>query len=41
MQVARGRATADWFQDLLTNPKAVQSNQMAPAGGLYLVRVLY
>ena len=41
VQVARGRATVDWFKELLTNDDAVQSNQMAPAGGLYLVRVLY
>jgi tRNA pseudouridine38-40 synthase len=39
--VARGRATVPWFQGLLTDDTAPQSNQMAPAGGLYLVRVLY
>jgi tRNA pseudouridine38-40 synthase len=41
MQVARGRASVSWFQELLTNNEAVQSNQMAPAAGLYLARVLY
>ncbi|TDU68094.1 tRNA pseudouridine38-40 synthase [Prosthecobacter fusiformis] len=41
MLVARGRSTVNWFQELLTNDAAAQSNQMAPAAGLYLVRVLY
>lgn len=41
IMVARGRASADWFTGLLTNDHAVQSNQTAPACGLYLVRVLY
>ncbi|MEN3940443.1 tRNA pseudouridine(38-40) synthase TruA [Prosthecobacter sp. SYSU 5D2] len=41
VQVARGRATVEWFQGLLTDAQSVQSNQMAPAAGLYLVRVLY
>jgi len=41
VQVARGRATVPWFQSLLTDDTAAQSNQMAPAGGLYLVRVMY
>ncbi len=39
--VARGRASVAWFQGLLTDAAAAQSNQMAPAGGLYLARVLY
>lgn len=41
VQVARGRASVSWFQGLLTDDHALQSNQMAPAAGLYLVRVLY
>jgi tRNA pseudouridine38-40 synthase len=41
VQVARGRASVEWFQGLLTDDRAAQSNQMAPAAGLYLVRVLY
>lgn len=41
IHVARGRASAAWFQSLLADPNANQSNQTAPAAGLYLVRVLY
>lgn len=40
IQVARGRATFDWFTQLLETPHGLQSHQTAPAGGLYLVRVL-
>jgi tRNA pseudouridine38-40 synthase len=40
IHVARGRATLDWFQDLLANP-GHKNTQCAPAGGLYLVRVDY
>lgn len=41
IQVARGRETVAWFESLLRDPSGMQTNQMAPAGGLYLVRVLY
>lgn len=41
IHVARGRAPLGWFHDLLENPAGVKNNQCAPAGGLYLVRVLY
>ena len=41
LQVARGRASLDWFGGLLTTPEGPQNQVMAPAGGLYLVRVLY
>jgi tRNA pseudouridine38-40 synthase len=41
VHVARGRATRDWFADVLSNPQDPQSNQTAPSCGLYLVRVLY
>lgn len=41
VQVARGRATTAWFADLLATSEGLQSNQTAPAAGLYLVKVLY
>lgn len=41
VQVGRGRATREWFQELLTSPVGLQSNQQAPACGLYLVSVSY
>lgn len=41
IQVARGRATVDWFAELLASPEGLQSHQTAPAAGLYLVRVMY
>jgi tRNA pseudouridine38-40 synthase len=41
MHMARGRETVDWFESLLADPSGPQSHQTAPAGGLYLVRVLY
>ena len=41
IQVARGRATKEWFADLLTSAEGLQSHQTAPAAGLYLVKVLY
>jgi len=39
IQVARGRATLEWFAHLLETPSGLQSHQTAPAGGLYLVEV--
>lgn len=41
MQVARGRASEAWFSELLESPDGPQNQVMAPAGGLYLVKVLY
>lgn len=41
MHVARRREPKEWFEGLLADPKGRQSNQTAPACGLYLVRVLY
>ncbi|MCB1208282.1 MAG: tRNA pseudouridine(38-40) synthase TruA [Verrucomicrobiales bacterium] len=41
IHIARGRETTDWLRDLLTNPEGLQSNQAAPAEGLYLVAVQY
>lgn len=41
VQVGRGRASEAWFADLLTTHEGLQSNQMAPACGLYLVSVAY
>ncbi|WP_395746317.1 tRNA pseudouridine(38-40) synthase TruA [Prosthecobacter sp.] len=41
MHVARGREPREWFASLLTDPAAPQSNQTAPACGLYLVGVDY
>jgi len=41
MQVARGREPVSWFAGLLHDPHGMQSNQTAPAGGLYLVQVQY
>lgn len=41
MHVARGREPAGWFTSLHTDPAGKQSNQTAPACGLYLVRVHY
>jgi tRNA pseudouridine38-40 synthase len=41
LHVARDRESRDWFDDLLADPTGPQSNQTAPAGGLYLVRVHY
>lgn len=41
VQVARGRATLEWLIDLLAAPEGLQSQTLAPAGGLYLVKVLY
>lgn len=41
VHVARGRAEPAWFHGLLSNPSGVKNNQCAPAGGLYLVRVMY
>ena len=41
IHVARGREPKEWFASLLTDPTSKQSNQTAPACGLYLVRVNY
>jgi len=41
MHISRGRASRDWLADLLENPQGLQSNQTAPACGLYLVHVKY
>lgn len=41
VQVGRGRASEAWFADLLATHEGLQSNQMAPACGLYLVSVAY
>lgn len=41
MQVARGRASEAWFCELLECPDGLQNQVMAPAGGLYLEKVLY
>lgn len=41
LHVARGREPQAWFGNLLTDPGGPQSNQTAPAGGLYLARVHY
>lgn len=41
MHVARGREPKEWFASLLSDSTGMQSNQTAPAGGLYLVRVNY
>lgn len=41
MHVARGREPKEWFASLLTDPTGPQSNQTAPACGLYLVGVEY
>lgn len=41
MHVARAREPKEWFASLLTDPLGPQSNQTAPACGLYLVKVDY
>lgn len=41
IHVARGREPKEWFANLLNDPAGKQSNQTAPACGLYLVRVNY
>ena len=41
MHIARGRATKEWFAELLETTEGLQSNQCAPSCGLYLVRVNY
>ena len=41
IHVARGREPKEWFESLLKDPEGKQSNQTAPACGLYLVRVNY
>jgi tRNA pseudouridine38-40 synthase len=39
--VARGGETTQWFASLLADPSGLKSHLMAPADGLYLVRVIY
>lgn len=41
VSVGRGRSTVAWFNDLLESAEGRQSTLMAPAGGLYLKRVIY
>jgi tRNA pseudouridine38-40 synthase len=41
IHVARKREPKEWFESLLSDPSGKQSNQTAPACGLYLVRVNY
>lgn len=41
VHVARGRETPQWVQSLLSDPTGVKSHVMAPADGLYLMRVIY
>lgn len=41
IHVARKREPKEWFESLLNDPAGKQSNQTAPACGLYLVRVNY
>ncbi len=41
MHVARGREPKEWFARLLTDTTGPQSNQTAPACGLYLASVKY
>jgi len=41
LHIARGRSTKEYFAELLASPEGLQSNQCAPACGLYLVKVNY
>jgi tRNA pseudouridine38-40 synthase len=41
VQVALGRYDLAWLQELLAEPKGRKSHHLAPAGGLYLVKVMY
>ncbi len=41
IQVARGRASSQWFSDLLAHADGPQTHQTAPACGLYLTQVKY
>jgi tRNA pseudouridine38-40 synthase len=41
IHVARGREPREWFASLLNDSMGKQSNQTAPACGLYLVSVVY
>jgi tRNA pseudouridine38-40 synthase len=41
VQVALGRHDLAWLQDLLGEPKGKKSHHLAPASGLYLVKVKY
>jgi tRNA pseudouridine38-40 synthase len=41
IHVARKREPKEWFESLLSDPSGKQSNQTAPACGLYLVTVNY
>ncbi len=41
IQVSCGRSGQEWFKDLFENPGKRKTNYLAPAHGLYLVRVIY
>jgi tRNA pseudouridine38-40 synthase len=41
VQVALGRRDFAWLEDLLVDPKGRKSHHLAPAAGLYLVKVKY
>jgi tRNA pseudouridine38-40 synthase len=41
VQVALGRRELAWLKELLDEPKGRKSHHLAPAEGLYLVRVKY
>ena len=41
VHVARGGETTRWFESLLAESTGLKSHLMAPADGLYLVRVIY
>ncbi len=41
IHMARGRDAVSWLAGLLAEPEGLQSHQTAPAGGLYLARVVY
>jgi tRNA pseudouridine38-40 synthase len=41
VHVGRGRADVSWLEGLLESAEGPQAQQLAPAGGLYLERVVY
>jgi tRNA pseudouridine38-40 synthase len=41
VQVSLGRRDLDWLKELLVEPTGRKSHHLAPAGGLYLVKVKY
>lgn len=41
VRTAQGHESLESVREKLTNPKAVKFHHVAPAGGLYLVRVIY